>query len=77
MLAKSSLEQVEAARDPALARSRSAADRQTADLFKHVADECSAELADLLLSVATRTVLRESREVVRRARELLNQAVNR
>jgi GH15 family glucan-1,4-alpha-glucosidase len=69
--------QVESARDTALKRATEAADAAEADIYRRVADECSAELEDKLMAVATRAVVDESQRTDRQMRGLLQQAVNR
>ena len=79
VLEKFSVRQVESARGTALERHRNATaagDRASAAIFKRVADECSAELEDRLLAVATRSVLRESQEADRQAAGLMKQMIN-
>jgi hypothetical protein len=67
---------VESARETALERSanaRWAGDKANADLFRKVADECSQELGDRLLTVAARSVVDEGQKADRQARELIGQ----
>ena len=76
VLEKFSVRQVESARGTALEResnARKAGDKASAAIFQRIAHDCSAELEDRLLTIATRDVLRESGDVDRQARDLLRQ----
>ena len=76
VLSRYSVKQVESARATALVRSenaRAAGDGANAELFASVAQECSDELADRLLVIATRTVVDESAKRDQDAAAVLSQ----
>lgn len=72
-LAKVSTRELESAIGTCCQRQRDADDSRTADLFKRIADDMTAELYNRLLTIATRDILAESREATKLASALLTQ----